>query len=89
MEVNETITRVQLDMKEDQLAMLGDEGRQAQGPWREVLPKSLGWKRHLFVSITYEKTNNDNMCRGPWSCGLGKFPPWDAPKPANFFSDSD
>ena len=30
MEVNETIKEVELDMQEDQLAMLSDEGRQAQ-----------------------------------------------------------
>ena len=30
MEVNETITEVKLDMEEDQLAMLSDEGHQAQ-----------------------------------------------------------
>ena len=39
MEVNETITEVELDMEEDQLAMLSDEGRQAQWLWD--LPKWL------------------------------------------------
>ena len=32
MEVNETIMEVELGMKKDQLAMLSDEGRQAQWP---------------------------------------------------------
>ena len=41
MEVNETIIEVKLDMEEDQLATLSDEGRQAQWPWGEFFQR--GW----------------------------------------------
>ena len=40
MEANETITEVKLDMEEDQLAMLSDEGFQAQG-WGKFFQS--GW----------------------------------------------
>ena len=40
-EVNETITEVKLDMEEDKLAMLSDEGHQAQWPSGKLFQSGL------------------------------------------------
>jgi len=41
MEVNQTITEVTLNMTGARLAMLSDEGRQAQWPWGKFFQSAL------------------------------------------------
>ena len=78
-------------MEEDQLKMLSDEGRQARWPWGKFFQSF--WVERESVCVKSQEKNMKRQhvqrARGLVFCALGEFPPWNAPKPANFFSDRD